>query len=92
MSFGGSALAMMQTLKNNAKQLAKRKGYFDKNKPSYSTYGKFVDHKKMSPEDFEAFKLKLKKNELRRQIKLGVVSGIAVIIIVSTVVYFLYYS
>ena len=52
MGFGGSALAMIQTLKNNVKQLASRNKYFDKKTDSQSVYGKFIDHKKMSPKEF----------------------------------------
>ena len=44
MGFGGSALAMAQTLRNNAKQLVKRDKYFEKDiTPSNSSYGKIID-------------------------------------------------
>jgi len=50
MGFGGSALAMAQTLRNNAKQLVKRDKYFEKDiTPSNSSYGKIIDIKKCRP-------------------------------------------
>ena len=92
MGFGGSALAMMQTLRNNAKQLAKRERYFDKKVDSLDNgYGKIVDHKKMSPEQFEVFKQKLKQNEIRRQKHLAIVFGSIMLVIIGVLIYFLFY-
>ena len=92
MGFGGSALAMAQTLKNDAKQLAKRDKYFEKGvAPSIGNYGKIVDYKKMSPEQFEAFKLKLKQNEIRGQKNLAIVFGGLMILIIGVLIYFLFY-
>ncbi len=92
MGFGGSALAMAQTLKNNAKQLAKRDKYFEKGvTPSIGNYGKIIDHKKMSPEQFEAFKLKLRQNELRRQKNLAIIFGSIMLVIIAVLIYFLFY-
>ncbi|HBY66992.1 MAG: hypothetical protein CMC07_04585 [Flavobacteriaceae bacterium] len=91
MGFGGSALAMMQTLKNNAKQLAKRKRYFDKNKASYSTYGKFVDHKKMSPEQFATFQKQLKENNANNRRRLLLVFSAVMLLILAVIIYFLYF-
>ncbi|MCB0465613.1 MAG: hypothetical protein KDC78_08060 [Aequorivita sp.] len=92
MGFGGSAAAMIQSLRNNAKQLAKRNNYFEKDVPSkYGTSTKIVDYKKMAPEQFEAFKLKLRQNELRRQKHLAIVFGSIMSIIVGVLVYFLFF-
>ncbi len=92
MGFGGSAAAMIQTIRNNANQLAKRKNYFEKDVASkYGSSTKVVDHKKMSPAQFAAFKQKLKENELRRQKNLAFVFGSAMLVIVSGLIYFLFY-
>lgn len=92
MGFGGSALAMMQTLRNNAKQLAKRERYFDKKVDSLDNgYEKIVDHKKMSPEQFEVFKQKLKQNEISRQKHLAIVFGSIMLVIIGVLIYFLFY-
>lgn len=48
MGFGSSG--MIQSIRNNAKQLVKRKSYFEKDVDSKSSNSKkIVDHKKMSP-------------------------------------------
>jgi uncharacterized protein with NAD-binding domain and iron-sulfur cluster len=92
MGFGGSALAMMQTLRNNAKQLAKRNNYFEKGVPSkYGNAGKIVDYRKMTPEQFQAFKRKLKENELRRQKHLVIVFGGVMLVVVGVICYFLFF-
>ncbi|MAP81378.1 MAG: hypothetical protein CL526_09850 [Aequorivita sp.] len=92
MGFGGSAAAMVQSIRNNAKQLAKRNNYFEKDVDSkYGTSTKIVDYKKMSPAQFEAFKQKLKENELRRQKNLAIVFGSVMLIIVGVIIYFLFY-
>lgn len=92
MGFGGSASAMAQTLKNNAKQLAKRDKYFEKDvASSIGDYGKIVDYKKLSPEKFEAFKQNLKKSELRRQKHLAIAFGSVMLIIIGILIYFLFY-
>jgi len=93
MGFGGSALAMAQTLRNNAKQLAKRDRYIEKDvASSLGNYGKIEDYKKMSPTQFREFKLKLRRNELRRQKNLAIVFGSLMLITISTLIYFLFYS
>jgi hypothetical protein len=92
MGFGGSAAAMIQSIRNNAKQLAKRNNYFEKDVASkYGTSTKIVDYKKMSPAQFEAFKQKLKENELRRQKHLAVVFGSIMLVIICALIYFLFY-
>ena len=92
MGFGGSASAMVQSIRNNAKQLVKRKNYFEKDVASkYGTSTKIVDYKKMSPAQFEVFKQKLKKNELRRQKNLAIVFGSIMLVIVGFLIYFLFY-
>ncbi len=92
MGFGGSAAAMVQSIRNNAKQLAKRDKYFEKDVASPNgNYGKIVDYKKMSPAQFEAFKQKLKENELRRQKNLAFVFGSVMLVIVGVLIYFLFF-
>jgi hypothetical protein len=92
MGFGGSAAAMAQSIRNNAKQLAKRNNYFEKGVSSkYGTSTKIVDYKKMSPAQFVAFKQKLKENELRRQKKLVIVFGSVMLAIIGILIYFLFY-
>ena len=92
MGFGGSALAMAQTLRNNAKQLVKRDKYFEKNTtPFNSNYGKIIDYKKMSPEQFEIFKYKLRQKELQRQKRLAHIFGGVMAVIVGGLIYFLFF-
>ncbi|CAM3493368.1 hypothetical protein [Aequorivita lipolytica] len=93
MGFGGSAAAMVQSIRNNAKQLAKRNSYFEKDVPSkYGTSTKIVDYKRMSPAQFVAFKQKLKENELRRQKHLAIVFGSVMFVIIGVLIYFLFYN
>lgn len=92
MGFGGSAAAMLQSLRNNAKQLAKRKKYFEKEVPAaLKEHIKFTDYKKMPPAEFEAFKKKLKENELNRQKRLFFVFGGIMIVIIGAISYFLFF-
>ncbi|KXO00001.1 hypothetical protein LS48_05850 [Aequorivita aquimaris] len=92
MGFGGSALAMAQTLRNNAKQLAKRNNYFEKDVPSkFGTSTKIVDYKKMSPAQFEAFKQKLRQKEIERQKRLTIVFGSVMVVIIAALVYLLFF-
>ena len=92
MGFGGSAAAMVQSIRNNAKQLAKRNNYFEKDVASkYGTSTKIIDYKKMSPAQFEAFKQKLKEDELRRQKNLAIVFGSVMLVIIGVLIYFLFF-
>ena len=92
MGFGGSAAAMIQSIRNNAKQLAKRESYFEKDvETRYKNSPKIVDYKKMSPDKFAAFKQKLKENEYRRQRHLITVFGIIMLIIIVGMIYFLFF-
>ncbi len=87
--FSGSAAAMIQSLRNNKKQLAQRDSYFDKNKKrSKGSYGEFVDHKKMSPYEFKLFQKKLKANELSRQRRVITIFGLIMVVIIGTILYF----
>lgn len=89
MLFGGNAQSMITSLKNNKRS---RKNKFEKDiTETNDNFGKIVDYKKMSPEQFETFKLKLKKNELRRQKNLAIVFGGLMLVIVSILIYFLFY-
>ncbi|MEH6765076.1 hypothetical protein [Aequorivita antarctica] len=92
MGFGGSAAAMIQSIRYNAKQLAKRNNYFEKDVASkYGTSTKIVDYKKMSPAQFVAFKQKLKQNEVSRQKRLTIVFGGVMVVILGVLIYFLFY-
>lgn len=92
MGFEGSAAAMIQSLRNNAKQLSKRNNYFEKDVPSkYGTPTKIVDYKKMSPEKFEVFKKKLRENELRRQKHLAIIFGSVMLVVIGILIYYLFY-
>jgi hypothetical protein len=85
----GFVMDMIQTLKNNRRD---HKTLFDKDVDiHYPKYGKIVDYKKMSPAQFEAFKQKLKENELRRQKHLAVVFGSILLVIICALIYFLFY-
>ncbi len=93
MGFGGSALAMAQTLKNNAKQIAKRDNYFKRDVASnYKKSPKIVDYKNMSPAQFSAFQQRLKENEIRRQKNLGIVFGSVMLLIIGVLIYFLFFN
>lgn len=92
MGFGGSTAAMVQAIRNNAKQLTKRKNYFEKDVSSgYKKSTKFVDYKKMSSQEFEMFKNKLKKEESRRMKKLVLVFGSVMSVIIGIVIYLLFF-
>ncbi len=92
MGFGGSAAAMVQSIRNNAKLLAKRNNYFEKGlAKKYKTSTKIIDYKKLSPAQFEAFKQKLKEDESRRQKKLAIVFGSVMLVIISGFVYLLFF-
>lgn len=90
--FSGSAAAMIQSLRNNKKQLTKRDSYFDKNiEHSEGVYGKFVDNKRMSPKEFKAFQEKLRIEELSRQRKLYIIFGIFMFFITAIVFYLMFF-
>lgn len=91
MGFGGATAAMVQSIRNNANQLAKRNNYFEKNGSSkYGTSAKIVDYKKMSPEQFETFKRTLKKEELARQKLLVLIFSGIMLTIITGIFYFLF--
>lgn len=92
MGFGGSAAAMVQSIRNNAKQLTKQNRYFEKDVASkYEASTKIIDYKKMSPAQFEAFKQRLKENELHRQKRLAIIFGSVMLIIIGGLVYLLFF-
>ncbi|MDX1462892.1 MAG: hypothetical protein R3359_07540 [Marinirhabdus sp.] len=60
MGFGGSVAAMIASIKaNNAQRAIRKSNYKDSVKNGSVGYGKLIDHKKMSPTEFAAFKEKL---------------------------------
>lgn len=81
MGFGGSAAAMIQVLRNNSKQLAQRDKYFDKKvNHGNGSFGRFVDHKKMTAEELQAFKLQLAKKRKNKTIKTYVIVLISLLV------------
>ncbi len=92
MSFG-VVQAMIASIKNNKKQLSKRDNYFEKGvDANHGAYGKLEDHKKMSSYEFKVFQKKLKEDELRRQRKVFTIFGSIMLVIVSVVIYFLFFA
>ena len=93
MGFGGSVASMIQSLRGNRAQLnsQNKKGYFEKDVESVETYGKFEDHKKMSPAQFAAYKAKVKRREAGNKKRLAITFGLVVVILVSAFFYFLLY-
>ncbi len=70
MSFGGSAMSMIASLKHNKRTRTSR---FDKNGTplTESGYGEFTDHKTISKEDLAKLRQKLiqeKKQTLKKQV------------------------
>ena len=86
MGFGGSVAAMIASIKaNNAQRASRKANYRDLKSFGSVGYGKFVDHKKMSPAAFTAFKEKLeaqKRLETKKTIILIVISVVVAISLV----------
>ena len=92
MGFGGSVAAMLSSLKNNKNQLGKKDKYFNKKVDGYSdSYGKLVDHKKMSPYQMEEFKKKLKAERKNEQLTTYIWFVSALVIVVLLIVVILEY-
>jgi uridine kinase len=92
MSFG-VVQAMIASIKNNKKQLYKRDNYFKKGQdPNFGAYGKLEDHKKMSSYEFKIFQKKLRENEAQRQRKVYFTFGSVMLVIISVLCYFLFFS
>ena len=70
MGFGGSVAAMIASIKaNNAQRASRKSSYGDLKSFGSVSYGELIDHKKISPSDFAAFKadlLQKKKAESRK--------------------------
>jgi len=85
----GHIFSMIASLKHNKRN---RKNLFDKDVDEHNeNYGKIIDYKKMSPEQFEAFKQKLRQKEIERQKRLTIVFGSVMIVIVAALVYLLFF-
>lgn len=85
----GHIFSMIASLKHNKRN---RKNLFDKDVDEHNeNYGKIIDYKKMSPEQFEAFKRKLRQKEIERQKRLTIVFGSVMIVIVAALVYLLFF-
>lgn len=93
MGFGGSAAAMIESIRNNARQLSKRNNYFERGVyEKYETSTKIIDYKKMPPDEFEVFKKRLRDKEVRRLKRLGIVFGSLMVIITAVLVFFLFFN
>ncbi|PQB04594.1 hypothetical protein [Aureitalea marina] len=73
---GGFVNGMITSLKNNKRE---RTTAFDKEKKRFNpTYGDFVDHKKMSPREFQRFRKRLEmgrqKSERHNRILVGIMA------------------
>jgi hypothetical protein len=85
----GHIFSMIASLKHNKRN---RKNLFDKDVDEHNeNYGKIIDYKKMSPEQFEAFKRKLRQKEVERQKRLTIVFGSVMVVIVAALVYLLFF-
>lgn len=93
MGFIGSTQAMIQSIRANRAQLKSqnKKGYFEKDVENVDSYSDFDDHKKMTPAQFAAFKAEVKQREVDNKKRLTITFGIALVLIVSAIVYFLAY-
>ena len=92
MGFIGSTQAMIQSMRSNRAQLnsQNKKGYFEKDVEKIEGYGKFEDHKKMSPAQFTKFKAEVKQRDADNARRLAITFGVSMLIIVGLVVYFLF--
>lgn len=85
----GHIFSMIASLKNNKRN---RKSLFEKDVIELNVhYGTIEDYKKLSSQEFEAFRKKLKENELNRQKRLWMVFGGIMIVIIITLSYFLFF-
>ena len=92
MGFGGPAAVMVQSIRNNAQLLATRNNYFENGvAKKYGTSTNIIDHKKLSPAQFEAFKHKLKESELRSQKTLAMIFGSVILVTISGLAYLLFF-
>ncbi|MDC8003626.1 hypothetical protein POV27_06155 [Aureisphaera galaxeae] len=89
MSFGaGHIMDMIQTLKNNKRT---RKTRFDKDAEKLGeTYGEFVDHKKMTPEEFAAFQVRFKEQKRKERKRFLWVFGSIMLVIIIVLYYLLF--
>jgi len=90
MSFGGSVLAMITSLKNNKRS---RTSMFEKEiLENKGNYGDFIDHKKMSPQELQKFRAALVAKRQKEQKKLLIIFTSIMVIVVAVVVYFLFFD
>lgn len=91
MGFGQGGIERVKSVKINRDQLnnRKREGYFKSTHDSKKTLSDFVDHKKMSREEFEVFKKTFTHNERKRKRKLYLSFAITTILIVTLMIYLL---
>ncbi|GAB5399869.1 MAG: hypothetical protein Aureis2KO_14540 [Aureisphaera sp.] len=90
MGFGaGHILDMINSLKNNKRS---RQSMFEKDASGMGkTYGEFVDHKKMSEEELEAFRSKFIQQQQKEKRKKLLVFGILMILVIAFFGYVLFY-
>ncbi len=88
MGWGGAASGMNQSLKDNRNLKGERPSYFKNRKKDKTIYKKQTDKNagKMSPEEFNSFSLKLKK-EKRRKTIINVIM-ISIFIILTVIGFF----
>jgi len=85
----GALQGMITSLKNNKRV---RKTRFDKKHSlSNHAYNEFVDHTEMTTHEFAAFQKKLFKEKAQYKRKIRIIFGIIMTIILSYIVYFLYF-
>ena len=91
MSFGGSVSAMITSLKNNSRS-KNRKSYFKKDKSFSNKENEknvFLD-KKATPEQLEAIRKNIRKNN-RRDKMVNVIILVFAIIVTAFIIYYFYY-
>ena len=84
------AEGMQASLRNNKRD---RKSIFDSKKDfSKSNFKDFVDDKKMTEYEFHEFQKKLKKDNTKRQKKYLIKSIITLAMLISVVIYILFFA
>ena len=88
MGFGGAVSAMLTTLKNNKRE---RKIRFDISTNNSGKHFKpFVDHKKSTPEELKAIRLRLQAEQKAKNQKIAVWFGSATILILILLFFILF--
>jgi len=81
---------MQASLRNNKRE---RKSLFDKNKSNVkSKLEKYPDQKKMTAYEFHEFQKKIKNENSIRQKKFLIKSGLSIVVLISVVIYLLFFA